>query len=182
MNSQILKIAERIKDLREFSDFSQKELAISAHIPLEDYMEYEAGTKDIPIGHLYSIASALSIDPTVILTGEYNLSSAPCVVYEGKGMKVDRYEGYSFTSLAHNFYGRAMEPMIVTLDEGVEPELVIHSGQEFNYVLEGSIRVIVNDREYYLRKGDSIYFNADKPHAQVSMNGTSKFLTVILEK
>ena len=51
MNSQILKIAERIKDLREFSDFSQKELAISAHIPLEDYMEYEAGTKDIPIGH-----------------------------------------------------------------------------------------------------------------------------------
>ncbi len=102
MNSQILKIAERIKDLREFSDFSQKELAISAHIPLEDYMEYEAGTKDIPIGHLYSIASALSIDPTVILTGEDNLSSAPCVVYEGKGMKVDRYEGYSFTSLAHS--------------------------------------------------------------------------------
>ena len=181
MNKQIKIIADRIKDLREFSDYSIEEFARLANIPLEDYVEYESGNTDIPIGRLYDIATALEIDPTIIITGDDNLSEKPCVVYEGNGMKVDRYDGYSFTSLAHTFLGRKMEPMIVTLEAGTEPELVIHTGQEFNYVLEGSIRVIVNDREYYLRKGDSIYFKADKPHAQMSMEGTSKFLTVIME-
>ena len=54
--------------------------------------------------------------------------------------------------------------------------------QEFNFVLEGKLRVIVGDKEYFLRAGDSLYFNPAYPHAQVPMDGnTAKFLTVITE-
>ena len=59
--------------------------------------------------------------------------------------------------------------MLVTIKEGVTPELVQHKGQEFNYVLEGSLRVIVGEKEYYLKTGDSIYFDATLPHAQIAM-------------
>lgn len=181
MNKQLSLIMARIKDLREFSDFSTEELAKRAGIAHEDYVDMENGIAELPIGALYNIAAALEIDPTVLLAGENSTKEEVAVVYEGKGMKVDRYDGYSFVSLAHEFLGRKMEPMIVTLKNGIEPELVQHSGQEFNYVLEGELRVLVGTKEYYLRSGDCIYFNPTIPHAQISMVSESKFLTVILE-
>lgn len=182
MNKESLMIAARIKDLREFSDFTTEELSAKAGIAHGDYLDIENGVVDIPIGSLYNIAAALEIDPTVLLTGENSGKKDVAVVYDGAGMRIDRYAGYSFVSLAHEYEGREMEPMIVTLNEGIEPELVQHTGQEFNFVLSGKLRVIVGTNEYYLRAGDSIYFNPNIPHAQVSMDGESKFLTVILEK
>lgn len=182
MNQQLAAIAARIKDLREFSDISIEEFADKINMDKIEYAELESGEKDIPIGTLYNIAAALQIDPTVLLSGESSLEDEVAIVYDGAGMKVDRYDGYKFTSLAYNYYGRAMEPMIVELSPDISPELVHHSGQEFNYVLEGNLRVIIGKKEYYLRKGDSIYFNPTLPHAQVAMNGNAKFLTVILEK
>lgn len=181
MNEQLAIISARIKDLREFGGYSAEELAVKANIDYEDYIKIEEGQADIPIGRLYDIAKALEVDPTVLLTGEDSDEIDAVVVYNGKGTKVERYEGYSFISLASQFYGRKMEPMIVTLKGSTEPELVKHNGQEFNYVLEGEIRVLVGKKEYYLSKGDSIYFNPTIPHAQISMVEESRFLTVILE-
>ena len=75
-----------------------------------------------------------------------------------------------------------MNPMLVTIAPSDSPELVSHGGQEFNFVLEGELRVIVGDREFFLRAGDSLYFNPQQPHAQLAMGGNSaKFLTVINE-
>ena len=181
MNKQLALISARIKDLREFAEYSLEELAKKANIDIDDYVKIEEGQVDIPIGRLYDIAKALEIDPTVLLTGENSDDKDAVVVYNGHGLNVERYAGYNFTSLANQFYGRKMEPMIVTLKGNTEPELVKHNGQEFNYVLEGQIRVLVGSKEYYLRKGDSIYFNPTIPHAQISMEEESKFLTVILE-
>lgn len=182
MNQQITLMAARIKDLREFSDYSTEEFAALAGISLDDYIDIESGECDIPIGSLYNIAAALKIDPTVLLTGENSTKTDAQVVYKGQGTKIVRYDGYEFESLAAKFIDRQMEPMIVNLKQSVEPELVKHTGQEFNYVLEGSLRILVGDKEYYLRAGDSIYFNPTLPHAQIAMNGDSRFLTVILEK
>lgn len=182
MNDQLKLIAERIKDLREFSDYTTEELAKKVNIPHDDYLDIENGKTDIPIGMLYNIAAALQIDPTVLLTGESSSTDEAQVVYDGKGMEIERYKGYSFVSLAHKFINRKMEPMIVTLKGGIEPELVQHTGQEFNYVISGKIRVLHGNKEYYLRAGDCIYFNPAIPHAQISMDAESKFLTIILEE
>ena len=75
-----------------------------------------------------------------------------------------------------------MNPMLVEIEPTSSPELVVHGGQEFNYVIEGDLRVIVGDKEYFLREGDSIFFDPSIPHAQVPMNNRkAKFLTVINE-
>ena len=75
-----------------------------------------------------------------------------------------------------------MNPMLVTIAPTDTPELVMHGGQEFNFVLEGKLRVIVGDKDYFLREGDSIYFDPSLPHAQLAMGGKdAKFLTVINE-
>ena len=172
-------ICARIKDLRGFSDYSVEDFAAKLNMSAGEYRDYESGAKDIPIGLLYNIAAALQIDPSVILFGKNATKKYAAVVLAGKGTEIERYAGYSFVSLNSDFIDRTMEPMLVTIKAGVSPEPVKHRGQEFNYVLKGSLRVIVGEKEHYLKTGDSIYFDATLPHAQIAMEEEAEFLTVI---
>lgn len=176
---QLQEISARIKDLREFSDYTVEAFADKLGMTAGEYAEYENAERDIPIGILYNIAGVLEIDPSVILFGKGATKHDATVVYGGKGTSIERYEGYSFITLNSDFINPELEPMIVTIKEGVTPELVRHSGQELNYVLKGKLLLMLGDKEYYLRAGDSIYFNASLPHAQVPMGGDAEFLTVI---
>jgi transcriptional regulator with XRE-family HTH domain len=152
-------------------------------ISVEDYTRYESGELDIPISVLYKIATALRVDPTVLLTGEDPRMESAAVCRCGQGVQIERYPGYEFSSLAYNFKGRTLEPLLVYLDPS-KPEAaqVSHAGQEFNYVTEGKVKVTVGKRAYVLAAGDSIYFNAQLPHGQAAVDGQARFITIIQEK
>ena len=128
------------------------------------------------------MASVLGVDPTVLLTGEGPKMQTYTIVRQGNGATVERYKEYVFTSLAFNYIDREMEPMIVTLEKKERPpHLVTHRGQEFNFVLEGSIAVLIDGHRFVLNAGDSIYFDPTHPHGQESVSPRSRFLTVINE-
>lgn len=180
VNEQIKQIANRIFYLRDALDLSAEEVASKVGLSIEEYLCYEKGEKDIPISIIYAAAAALGVDATEILLGEAPRMSEYCVTRKGKGVGVERFDGYSFEALAHNFIGRDKEPMIVTiLPSEKKAELVCHSGQEFNFVLSGTIGVTVGDRTFELSEGDSIYFKPSIPHGQFAIGGEAKFLTII---
>lgn len=181
MNEQIAQIGARIRELREILGIAPGEVAEKIGIDVELYRQYESATADIPIGVLYGLAAEFGVDPTVLLTGEGPRMDEYTLVRKGNGIKVERYPGYSFSALAFNFKNRDMDPMIVTLSPSETAELVTHSGQEFNYVLEGTVKIIVGSREFTLEPGDSIYFNPELPHGQRAVSPVAKFLTVINE-
>ena len=173
-------IAGRIRELRDILEIPAEDAAKRAGISLEEYLAYENGTADIPISILYEVSSVLGVDPTVLLTGDEPRMDDVTVVRGGNGVAVERYEGYGFVSLAYNYKGRDMEPMLVTiLPMEKPPELVSHGGQEFNYVVEGTIGVVVGHREYRLSAGDCIYFNPRILHGQKAIGGPAKFITII---
>ncbi len=182
MNEQIRLIGARIRELREILEITPEQAAARVGVTLDQYASYENATADIPIGVLYGLAAVFGVDPTVLLTGDAPRMDAYTLVRNGQGIKVDRYAGYSFSALAFNFMNRDMDPMIVTLSRTEEAELVTHAGQEFNYVLEGSIKLVIGQKEFTLDPGDSIYFNPTIPHGQRAVTQTAKFLTVINEK
>lgn len=177
-------IASRIKELREVSDMERAELASALGLSEEEYALYEDGKKDFPVSFLYEIAALFKVDLTELLTGKAPKLERCSIVRKGEGIAVDRYEGYDFESIAYKFIGRRIEPMIVTVGPETEfapPELVSHSGQEFNYVLEGTITVFFGSGSYVLNEGDCFYFDPTVPHAQCAKNGKkARFLTVIL--
>lgn len=182
MNLQIKQIADRIKELREILDIPAEDLAKKLGIPLAQYNEYENAVTDIPIGVLYGIAADMGTDPTVLLTGDAPRMDEYTLVRKGKGIKIERYQGYDYTSLAFNFKNRDMEPMIVHVSPQTNGgELFSHGGQEFNYVLSGVVKLIIGKREFILNEGDSIYFNPMAPHGQRAVDGDAVFLTVINE-
>jgi quercetin dioxygenase-like cupin family protein/DNA-binding XRE family transcriptional regulator len=181
--AQITQIPGRIKELRDILEISAMDMARDIGIALETYQKYETGDLDIPISVLYKISAQLRVDATVLLTGEDPRMDTASVCRRGKGVRIERYPGYEFSSLAYNFKGRTIEPLQVYLDPSKEAAApVSHSGQEFNYVIEGKVKVTVGSREYILETGDSIYFDAGLPHGQAALEGPAQFITIIQER
>ena len=175
-------IPGRIKELREILEISAMDMAKDTGISLETYARYESGELDIPISVLYHIAGRLGTDVTVLITGEEAKMASAAVCRKGRGVQIERYPGYEFSSLAYNFRGRTMEPLLVLLDSAKPAAAqVSHSGQEFNYVVEGRMKVTIGKAEYVLNAGDSIYFDARLPHGQSAVDGSAQFITIIQE-
>ena len=183
-STKIQEIALRVKELREISDVTIEEMAEQLGMSVEKYTAYENAQADFPVSVLYEISSFLRVDMTELLTGVSPRLANCSLVRKGEGIAVDRYEGYDFESIAYKFIGRKIEPMIVTVDAKTEqepPKMVSHTGQEFNYVLEGTVKVHFGNSEFILNEGDCLYFDPTTPHSQNAMGGKdAKFLTVIL--
>lgn len=176
-------IAERIREIREDCDLTAEDAAQALGIDVAVYSTYESAEADIPISVLYDMAKIFHLDLTELLTGKSPRLSQYCLVRKGEGIAVERYKGYRFESLAFNFLHKQIEPLLVTVEpeENKKMSLVTHEGQEFNYVLEGRVRVILGGKEIDMAKGDSLYFDPMIPHGQMALDGTeAKFLTVIL--
>ena len=181
-SGQARQIPGRMKELREILEISALDMAADTGMPLETYTKYENGELDIPISVLYNIANRFGIDVTVLLTGEDPKMDSAAVCRKGKGVRIERYPGYEFSSLAYNFKGRTLEPLQVFLDPSKAPAApVSHHGQEFNFVIDGLVKVTIGKSEYILASGDSIYFDARLPHGQSAVDGPAQFLTIIQE-
>ena len=175
-------IADRIRELRDSSGYSIQQAAEQLNMTQDQLCAYETGIADVPISALYAIAGLFGVDLTDLLTGKSPNLQRFCVVKSGKGPQIERYPGYRFQSLAFDFTNRHFEPLLVTLDPEINPQisLVTHAGQEFNMVMSGRMRVILGGNEVELSKGDSIYFDPMLPHGQLALDDApAVFLTVI---
>ena len=59
-----------------------------------------------------------------------------------------------------------MEPFLIEIGkkDGKRIDLYSHRGEEFIFVIEGSIEFKTSGETYMLNAGDSIYFESDVPH------------------
>ena len=166
--NQIQLIALRIADLRDISGMTAEEVAEKSGVPVEDYIAYETGEKDFSFSHLFNIAETLGVDISDLLTGESPKLRGYVLTRSGKGLAFDRRKQYHYQHLAYNFANKLAEPFIVTVEQdapGAVKQAHSHEGQEFDYILSGTMKIVVAGHEVILRPGDSIYYNSRAPHA-----------------
>jgi len=182
MDNQIKEIAQRISVLRDIEEISVEEMAQATGKTESVYREYEEGKRDFSFSFLFSVANKLGVDITELLTGDNTKLKKFSVVKKNKGLKMERRKAYKYQHLAPIFTDRRMEPFLVT----VEPKDVeavtkhAHEGHEINYIVEGCMTFFIDDAEVALCKGDTVYFDASRPHAMRAENGEScKFLAII---
>ncbi|KAF5076448.1 Cupin domain protein [anaerobic digester metagenome] len=184
MNEKMKEIALRISELRELSEASQEEMADYLKISTEDYTHYEEGSLDIPASILYEIANKLNVDMGLLMTGEETRMHIFTVTRKGKGVRVERRKQYEYENLAEKFIHKKAEPFIVAVEPrtgGEKPSTNSHPGQEFNYVIEGSLKLYINENEIVLEEGDSVFFDSTYEHAMEALNNkTAKFLAIIM--
>lgn len=184
MQEQIQMIAARIQELRQIAGLSAESLALELNIEPALLLEYESGTTDIPVGFLYKVAHKFNMELSALLRGDQPKLHVYSLVRKGKGLNVDRRRQYKYENLAYNFIHKKAEPFIVTVTpdpENLPLEFNSHPGQEFNYVLEGTLMIVVDGHEIILNEGDSLYFDSGCQHAMKALNAQpSRFLAIIV--
>ena len=184
MSGQILEIAMRIKDMREICEYSIEQMAAKMDMTPEEYENMESGEVDIPISFLTRIAPILGVEVTSLLTGKTPKLQGYSLCRKGKGMEVHRMNrDYAYHSLAYNFRHKTVEPFHVCIepdDIDVEVDLNTHSGQEFDYILEGVMKLCIGDKEIIMTEGDSIYFDSSIPHGMKAINGRVRFMALVI--
>jgi transcriptional regulator with XRE-family HTH domain len=177
-------IGNRIKELRNILNISVEELTKELGISKEKYLSYENGERDIPASMLYEISQKFHVDMGLLITGEETRMKVFTITRKSEGALVERRKQYIYENLASKFIHKKAEPFIVTVDPskyGDKPSKSTHLGQEFNYILKGSLMICINNNEITLNEGDSIFFDSNYPHYMKALNNEiAKFLAIIL--
>lgn len=182
---QIQLIAQRIRELRDISGLEAAQVAEKTGIDLDEYEAYETGTRDFSFSHLFNIAEALGVDISDLLTGESPKLHGYILTRAGQGLAFNRRQQYQYRHLAYNFRDKLSEPFIVTVGQdepGAVKQAHSHEGQEFDYVLEGTLKIVLGGNELYLKEGDSVYYDSSLPHVMYAMEGDCRFIAVVVKE
>ena len=182
-NETLKQIGTRIKAIREISDLSTADFAKSINLDTETYLRYENGEADIPISVLTAVSGTYKVEMTALLTGGEPRLTRINVVRKGKGLSIERRKEYKYQDLAFNFMHKKAEVFFVTAEAAKEEprHAYSHPGQEFNYILEGTLKIVFDGKEYILEEGDSVYFNSGYKHTMSAVGDKpAKFIAVVL--
>lgn len=160
--------AQNLRAAREKQGFSIQELSQRTGIAQRELEQVEAGQIMLPLGQVIKLSKVLSLKMAdMISVGD----KAFTIVRAGERSEVQRFgkakqasHGYEYVSLAPGKKDRLMEPFLVTLHPASSDEPSSHDGQEFIYVLDGEMEVIVDDNHDILKPGDSIYYDSSTTH------------------
>lgn len=183
MEEQIKQIAERLKEMREVLNIPVEEAASACGISAEEYLNYESGESDIPVSILHRMSHHYNFELTMLLSGEEPHMRSYSLTRKEKGIVIDRRQAYKYQSLAGNFLNRKAEPFLVIVEPKDDTTVSYnsHPGQEFNYMIEGKLKLFIGEKQMTLHPGDSIYFDSGLPHGMLAEDGkTAKFLAIIL--
>ena len=172
------KIGEKIKTLMEVRNVSLDELANDSDVNIELVEKILNGEIIPSLTPLTKIARVLGVRIGTFIDDD---ESDKVVYFSGDENKTEN-SNLEFYSLAAGKSDRNMEPFIIDFKVDAEEshELSSHEGEEFLYVLEGTIEVIYGQNNYVLETGDSIYYDwIVSHHVHSSNDETAKILAVI---
>ena len=158
--------------MREEKSLTKEELAKKCSITIEKLNEIESGKLTPSVAVMIRISRALGSRLGTLLDGQ---ESCGAVVTRAKqavenenpvGSPATPSENKIFSSLAVGKNDRHMEPFIIDLQNNPQNEdkYTEHEGEEFLYVLDGTVEVTIGSEVYKLERGDSIYYDCLVPH------------------
>ncbi len=176
LDYKIKEMAARIRELREIEGLTPAEMAEKTAVSIDEYKECEAGNSDLNFAFIYRCAMALNVNVTDIIEGYSPTLKSYTVTRAGAGQKIAQAHGMTYYNLAYAFQNRIAEPLYVRCPydaqaEQRDIELTTHAGQECDLVIEGHLMVQVGEHKEILGPGDSIYYDSDKPHGMIAVNG-----------
>lgn len=181
-------VGERIANIRQLKNITREELADRCQFSAEMLARLEESEAIPSLGHLVKIARALGERLGTFLDDMDE--SGPVICRQGlarpgasfSNKKSNARVNLDFAALASDKSGRHMEPFIIDIDSTERTDYIMssHEGEEFVYVLSGSIEIIYGKETHILEPGDSIYYDSVVEHHIHSANGqTGKILAVV---
>ncbi|MBR3382325.1 MAG: cupin domain-containing protein [Clostridia bacterium] len=172
----MVNIGERIKQKRLKLGLTQEELAARTELSKGFISQLERDLTSPSIATLMDILEVLGTD----ISDFFARDEEEKVVFTPDDMFVSEDDEVrsSICWLVPNAQKNALEPILVTLKPGgsTYPDDP-HDGEEFGYVLSGSVTLILGARKFKLHKGDSFCYKPTEQHYLI--NGSQRDSRVI---
>ncbi len=178
--------AGRIREMREILGYTPEQMAEMTEVTPEEYTAYESGETDLPFTFIHKCALAFNIDITALIEGRTTHLASYTVTRRGQGHNTAKEAGIMINNLAPKFKSKLAEPYFVKYDYSAELQnkpihTTKHAGQEFDYIVSGTLLVQVGSNQEILHEGDSIFYDSSTPHGMIAVDGADcTFLAVVI--
>jgi transcriptional regulator with XRE-family HTH domain len=178
------KICRNIKKLRKQNSFTLEKLAKLTGLTKGYLSKVERSEKAPPYSTLTKIAGALGVEVTTMLSKNIEPPTDVRFCLSRGGIQkiikeTSQVSGYDYEVLAENKPGKNMEPFIIHAPWEIR-EMYSHEGEEFIYILEGTIEFIYGEKKFIMEPGDNVYFDSCVPHSGKSIGEKQAKLLVII--
>lgn len=157
-----MNIGEKIKRLRTANSLTQQELADRCELTKGYISQLERDLTSPSIATLTDILECLGTD----LGSFFNEAIDGKIVFKEEDVFVkETDDNYIINWIIPNAQKNKMEPILVELDSYAKTKPDIpHEGEEFGYVLAGTVMLYYGNHAFKVKKGESFYFKANKSH------------------
>ncbi len=177
-----INIGERIKRLRHLRNLTLQDVANFTGFSKALISQIENNVVTPPISTLAKIAKVLNVKMVYFFEEDLDFKDYYLVKKEDRKIayREGAKHGYIYEELAHIKNNDIFESFVVTIKpEPREKKLFSHDGYEFMYILEGGIRMYLNNDIVTLDEGDSISFSSKIPHyAETLYDRDAKILSI----
>jgi len=156
-------IGKKIRALRLGNSLTQEELANRLELTKGYISQLENNLTSPSMQTLFALLEVLGTDIHEFFSKEEEQT----YIYK----KEDFYEKenvdlkHVISWIVPNALKYEMEPILIDLKPGGQSEIGDpHPGEEFGYVLEGQVTLVINKKRYIIRKGETFYYLANKEH------------------
>ena len=167
-------IGRKVKSIRESKNLTVGEVAERAGISNEQIERIEGDIELPSLAPLIKIARVLGVRLGTFLDDQTELGPVISRAKDIRDRSAMRFTNDSKVARKHMEYhalsqdktGRHMEPFLIDIDAstGADFSLSSHEGEEFIYVLEGTVEINYGKEKYILEAGDSIYYDSIVAH------------------
>ena len=169
-------IGTKIRSLRLGNNLTQEELAGRLDLTKGYISQLDNNLTSPSLQTLFSILEVLGTDIHEFFGTEEELT----VVYKKDDFKNDKNEDlkHMMSRIVPNGLKYEMEPIIIELEPGGQSIMHdSHPGEEFGFVLEGQVTLVLNKKRYAIRKGEAFYYLAKKEH--YLLNNSQQYAKVL---
>ncbi len=183
---KIQEVAGRIRELRQISGYTVEEMAKRTDVSVEEYMQYENGSRNMSIAFMYRCVLIFGVDFSDLLEGRSAKLRSYALTRRGEGQRIEEAHHMIGYNLAADFRNRIALPLYMELAyrpgaEYQDMELVTHEGQECDIVIRGHMRIQIGGNTEVLHPGDCIYYDSSTPHGMIAVDGEDcAFYAIVL--
>ena len=185
MTYKIKEIAGRIRELREIHGITVEDMAQRTGLSVEEYLQCEAGNRDLNIAFLYRCTLSFGVDFGDLLEGHSPKLRSYALTRKGDGQRIEEAHNMIGFNLAAGFRNRIALPLYMKLKytpgaEHQEIPVTTHEGQECDIVISGRMKIQIGANTEILNPGDCIYYDSSTPHGMVAVDGDCAFYAMVL--
>ncbi len=169
------RVRRRLRELRTERGLTLQQVAESASIDISTLSRLEAGKRRLALDHIPALAAALGVSADELL------GASPPQDPRVRG-RPRRFEGMTMWPLTHRGAAGGLQAYKINVSaKRVTPPdvLPVHEGQDWIYVLQGRLRLLLGEQEHTIEAGEAVEFTTWTPHWFGALDGPVELIMIV---